>query len=205
MGGERLVEAPLGSLGIEGDRGIHVRNVRGRVVTARTHPALLRHHVTLGAIGEPIIDGYPWQDAHVTSMVQADAGDGASLARSTAEQRFDILPLLVATDGAIAAFGYDGRRLRPNLIIGGVEGLTERSWEGRALRIGNAVVSLADLRGRCVMTTFDPDTLAQDSRVLKSIVRRFHGTLALNASVQVGGTIYEGDEVTLAPLVPQPT
>jgi hypothetical protein len=29
----------------------------------------------------------------------------------------DVLPLLVATDGAIKAFGYDGRRLRPNLVI----------------------------------------------------------------------------------------
>jgi uncharacterized protein YcbX len=110
---------------------------------------------------------------------------------------FDILPLLVATDGAIAAFGHDGRRLRPNLVIGGVAGLDERDWEGRALRVGNVVIALADLRGRCVMTTYDPETLAQDPDVLRSIVRRFNGRLALNAAVASGGAIAVGDTVEL--------
>ncbi len=110
---------------------------------------------------------------------------------------FDVLPLLVATDGAITAFGHDGRRLRPNLVIGGVSGLDERGWEGRGLRIGEVVIALADLRGRCVMTTYDPDTLAQDPDVLKSIVRRFDGRLALNAAVAAGGRIRVGDEVQL--------
>ena len=36
-----------------------------------------------------------------------------------------MLPLLVATDGAVAAFGRDVRRLRPNVLIGGVEGMDE--------------------------------------------------------------------------------
>ena len=111
--------------------------------------------------------------------------------------RFDILPLLVATDGAIAAFGYDGRRLRPNLVIGGVPGLEERNWEGRRLRVGDLTIELVDLRGRCVMTTFDPDTLEQDPHVLRSIVQRFDGTLALNARVVHPGRVRQGDPVTL--------
>ena len=125
------------------------------------------------------------------------AGPGARLVRDDSADRFDILPLLVATDGAIAAFGYEGRRLRPNLVIGGVEGLDERTWEGRCLRIGNVLIGIEDLRGRCVMTTFDPDTLEQDRNVLLSIVRRFDGKLALNAFVIRGGTLHEGDEVEL--------
>jgi hypothetical protein len=40
-------------------------------------------------------------------------------------------------------------------------------------RIGEVVVGLEDLRGRCIMTTFDPDTLAHDRRVLTSIGERF--------------------------------
>ena len=59
------------------------------------------------------------------------------------------------------------------------------------------LVALADLRGRCVMTTFDPDTLQQDPRVLKDIVRRFGGRLALNADVVQGGTLVAGDPVAL--------
>ena len=56
---------------------------------------------------------------------------------------------------------------------------------------------MADLRGRCVMTTYDPDTLIQDPDVLKSIVRRFDGRLALNAAVAAGGRVRVGDAVEL--------
>jgi hypothetical protein len=114
--------------------------------------------------------------------------------------RFDILPLLVATDGAVAAFGHDRRRLRPNLLIGGVSGLDERDWEGRRLLIGGSViVELVDLRERCVMTTFDPDTQAQDVEVLRKIRRDFGGKLALNARVLEGGVVSVGDPVELLP------
>lgn len=107
------------------------------------------------------------------------------------------MPLLVATDGTIAAFGRDGRRLRFNLVIGGVEGLKERSWPGRKFRIGGVVIDVDSLRGRCVMTTYDPDTLKQDMAVLKDIVKRFDGELALNCAVQQGGVIELNQEVEL--------
>jgi uncharacterized protein YcbX len=130
--------------------------------------------------------------------VEAIVGAGAKLIRDDGADRFDILPLLIATDGAIEAFGYDGRRLRPNLVIGGVPGLAERGWEGARLQIGEVVIGVADLRGRCVMTTFDPDTLAQDVGVLRSIVERFDGRLALNAHVVKGGLLREGDDVVVS-------
>ena len=119
------------------------------------------------------------------------------LVRSDGADRFDVLPLLVATDGAIAAFGYDGRRLRPNIVIGGVEGLAERSWEGRQLHVGPVVIGIQDLRGRCIMTTFDPDTQKQDVEVLLKIRREFAGTLALNCYVIKPGKLAVGDPVTL--------
>jgi len=197
MAGERLREIEIGILGMRGDRIVHVENEHRRVITARTHPRLLQHCARLDELGEPLVDGYAWTDDRVASAVRTIVGDGARLARDESADRFDVLPLLVATDGAIAAFGYDGRRLRPNVVIGGVTGLEERTWEGRDLRIGDVIITLADLRGRCVMTTFDPDTLEQNPRVLRSIVERFGGRLALNASVARGGTIHEGDGVEL--------
>jgi uncharacterized protein len=197
MGGERLAEVHVGALGLDGDRIVHVDDARGRIVTARTRSRLLGLHATTGADGEPLIDGRPWTDANVAAEVERLAGAGTRLVRDESDARFDILPLLVATDGAIAAFGYDGRRLRPNLIIGGVNGLDERGWEGRRLRIGDVIIALADLRGRCVMTTYDPNTLAQDPQVLRSIVQRFDGKLALNASVDREGRIREGEPVEL--------
>ena len=158
---------------------------------------MLGLHAVLGPEGAAIVDGHRWDAPETFAAVRAAAGDDAELTFYEGPERFDILPLLVATDGAIAAFGRDGRRLRPNIIIGGVEGLAERDWEGRSLGIGTTVIRLDSLRGRCIMTTFDPDSQVQDADVLRDINRRFDGTLALNASVEEGGTIAVGDAVLL--------
>jgi uncharacterized protein YcbX len=199
MAGERLRAVALRADGLLGDRTVLAVGPDGRVRTARRWPKLLGLHATLGPDGEPLVDGLPWRDPAVAAAVERAAGAGVRLVRHLDADRFDILPLLVATDGAIAAFGRDGRRLRPNLVIGGVEGLAERTWEGRVLRIGECLVRTVDLRGRCVMTTFDPDTLEQDQGVLRDLVDRFDGTLALNTEVLRGGTLGEGDPVTLEP------
>ena len=172
-------------------------DARDRIVTARTRPGLLGLRAALGEDGEPRVDGLPWTDPEVTRRVEQAAGAGVRLRRFEEQERFDVLPLLIVTDGSLAAFARDSRRLRPNLVIAGVEGLAEREWEGRAIRIGSAVVGLADLRGRCVMTTFDPDTQAQDVGVLRDIARRFDGRLGLNARVLEPARIAEGDPVEL--------
>ncbi len=139
----------------------------------------------------------PWTDPSVLSAVQEIVGPGAKLVHDESLDRFDILPLLVATDGAIAAFGRDRRRLRPNIVIGGVNGLEEREWEGGQSVIGDVVVGIQDLRGRCIMTTFDPDTLAHDPNVLRDIVKRFGGKLALNCDVVQSGKIKVNQKVKI--------
>ena len=197
MAGERLASASLTPSGIDGDRVLQVRNARGRTITSRTHPGLLGHRATLDGQGNPLIDGRPWTDPSVLAAVQEIAGPGAELVRDESLNRFDVLPLLVATDGAIASFGRDRRRLRPNLVIGGVSGLDERAWPGGQLVIGDVVIGIEDLRGRCIMTTFDPDTLAHDPEVLRDIVKRFGGKLALNCEVVSGGVIRVNQEVDL--------
>jgi uncharacterized protein YcbX len=197
MAGERLDRAEVRLDGIAGDRLVLVQDAHGGVVTARTRHRLLGHRGTIGSDGEPLVDGRPWNSPGVAAIVEEATGAGARLVRAPAQARFDVLPLLVATDGAIAAFGSDRRRLRPNIVIGGVPGLEERSWEGLRLRIGSAVIGLDDLRARCVTTTFDPDTLEQDPRVLRRIYAEFGGTLALNARVLDEGTIAVGDPVEL--------
>jgi uncharacterized protein len=197
MAGEPLDRAELGPDGIAGDRLLQVRDARDRIVTSRSRPALLSHRGTIGPDDEPLVDGRPWATSEVDRNVEAAAGPGARLVRAEAADRFDILPLLVATDGAVAAFGQDRRRLRPNLLIGGVTGLDERDWEGRRLRIGEVMIELVDLRERCIMTTFDPDTQVQDVEVLRKIRREFGGRLALNARVLHGGIVSVGDPVEL--------
>ena len=197
MAGEMLQRVRLAPSGIEGDRVVHVEDARGKVITSRSHPRFLGHHGSLDAAGNVTVDGRPWDGPEVAAEIEAIVGPGAKLVPYDGPERFDVLPLLVATDGAIAAFGHDHRRLRPNIVIGGVAGLAEREWEGRTVRIGTALVELVQLRPRCVMTTFDPDTLEQDHGVLRRIVREFDGKMALDAAVLEPGRIRVGDAVTL--------
>jgi uncharacterized protein YcbX len=196
LAGERLQQTVVTPNGIAGDRIVHVRQ-HGRVVTARTQPRLLALHGTLGPDGEPLIDGRPWTAPESAAAVREAAGAAATLARYDGPERFDVLPLLVATDGAIDALGVDGRRLRPNIVIGGVVGVEERQWPARRLRIGEVIISMEKLRGRCVMTTWDPDTQVQDLSVLRRIAEQFGGTMALDSAVLSGGTIAVGDPVDL--------
>jgi uncharacterized protein YcbX len=176
---------------------VQVYDQRGRLVTARTFPRLLQLHATLGVDGEPLVDGLPWRSREVDQLVVAAVGRGARLERFDGLDRFDILPLLVCTDGAVSTFGRDVRRLRPNLLIGGVTGTAERMWPGAILRLPEAEIGLADLRRRCVMTTYDPVTTEQDPNVLRDIVRRFHGELCLNAAVTRSGRVTVGDGIEL--------
>jgi hypothetical protein len=197
MAGEQVGSTQLTSTGLFGDRVVQVFDRRGRMVTARTFPRLLRLHATLGLDGEPLVDGLPWHSREVGRRVEAAVEPGARLERSDTPDRFDILPLLVCTDGTVSTFGRDVRRLRPNLVIGGVEGLAERQWQGAILRLAEAEVALADLRRRCVMTTYDPDTAEQDPQVLRDIVRRFGGQLCLDAFVARAGRIVVGHRVDM--------
>jgi uncharacterized protein len=197
MAGERLERAALGPLGIEGDRIVHVQDAWDHVVTSRSHPRFLGHKGTLGPDREPRVDGRPWSDPGVAADVASIAGAGARLVHHEGADRFDVLPLLVATDGAIAAFGYDRRRLRPNIVIEGVDGLGERDWPGACLRIGQVLIGVQDLRLRCIMTSFDPDTLVQDKEVTRGIYRRFEGKIALDCFVLEAGEIAVGDAVEL--------
>lgn len=197
MAGEKLTRVSMGELGLDGDRKVLVVDPNGRVVTSRTHYKLLGLKGTMGANGQPLISGHPWNSAEALQLARDATVPGAQLTYYDGPERFDILPLLVATDGAIEAFGHEGRRLRPNIVVGGVEDLAERKWPGKCLHTAGAVLGIQDLRGRCVMTTYDPDTLEQNPRVLKEIVQKFGGELALNCFVIRGGELRVGDSVEL--------
>ena len=198
LAGEPLEGAQVREDGIAGDRRVLVYNEQTRrLITSRTHPRLLGLKATLDSNGEPLINGHPWDDPESARAVLYAAGPHARLIRWEGLERFDILPLLVGTDGALEAFGYDRRRLRPNIVIGGVQGLAEREWPRQRARIGDLIIEFAQLRARCVMTTYDPDTQEQNHQVLRDIVRKFGGTLALDTAVIKPGRIAVGDPVEL--------
>jgi hypothetical protein len=197
MRGELLQTAEVLEPGIRGDREIVVlSSARNRVITSRTHHRLLGLQGGISQeTGEATINDIPWDDPAALKLVEQAAGEPVELIHVSGTERFDVLPLLVATEGAIETIGLDRRRFRPNILIGGVDGLAERQWEGKRIRLGEVEIHAAQLRSRCVMTTYDPDTLAQDRSVLFRIVSDFDGKMALDCSVLKPGTIRVGDPV----------
>lgn len=197
LAGQRLAQTTLTADGVPGDRRVQVRDGDDRLVTARTRHGLLRLAATLGSDGGALVGGMPWREDAVVAAVREAAGEDARLVAIDGPARFDDTALLIATDGAIATLGIDGRRLRPNLVIGGVDGLAERGWPGGRLRVGGAVLDVEKLCKRCVMTTIDPDTLAVAPGVLGRIHREFDGRFALNCHVAEPGPVAVGDAVEL--------
>ena len=203
MRGERIDTAEIRRDGVVGDRVVHVRESSGRVATSRFRPGLLGLSGTLGADGAPLVDGVGWSEPSVLERVRAVTEPGAELVRFDGVdhgQRFDVLPLTVLTESMARAVGYDHRRFRPNVLVASAPAGAELEWAGFGLRIGEALIGVRNRRSRCVMTTFDPDTLEQDPMVLLRVVRAFGGRVALDCWVEQPGEVRVGDAVEVVEL-----
>ena len=199
--GERLQETEITKFGIPGDRQIAViRTINGRFLTSRSKPKLLGLQGSINANGVPTINGYLWNSPEALQLVREAAGEPVTLQQIPPPRAFDVLPLLVATDGAARYLNIDHRRLRPNILLADVPELEERKWPGRIIAIGEVRIHAEKLRDRCVMTTFDPDTQAQDPSVLLRIVRELDGSTALDSSVITQGKIRVGDQAHIVDL-----
>jgi uncharacterized protein YcbX len=196
LAGEELTEARLERTGVVGDRIVHVRGPRG-VRTGRTRHGLLTLPGSTSTEGVPLVAGHPWDSTAALAAVRERAGADAELAAYDGPERFDVANLLVATDGAVEAFGRGVRRLRPNLLIAGVPPEAEAGWPGHALVIGDVVIGVYGLRARCIVTSIDPDTGAQDLDAYRHIRANFGGKLALDSWVIRPGTVRVGDEVRI--------
>jgi uncharacterized protein len=201
--GESLQSALLTPDGIRGDRVVHVAGPRGPL-TGRTRHGLLTLPTATGPDRLPRVDGHPWQSLEALDAVRTHAGSDARLVADSTPERFDILSLLVATDGAVERLGEDVPRLRPNILLSGIAAELEPRLPGQAFAIGAALIGIHSVRQRCVVTTIDPDDGSQDLGVLRHIRDAFGGRLALNAWVIRPGAVRVGDEVRIVPAPEQP-
>ena len=74
-----------------------------------------------------------------------------------------------AGEGGEAAPPLSMRRFRPNLTVDGAEPFAEDGW--KRVRVGAVEFRLVKPCERCVMTTIDPDTLAQGKEPLRTLAR----------------------------------
>ena len=140
---------------VETDRPVETsfygRAVRGRVVRGPFSEAISQAagvELTLVRADQPG-GGHDRGPAGAVSLVSI-----ASLERLAAE--------LAVTD-------LDARRFRMLFEVAGVEAHEEDGWVGRRISIGEAVVRLHALVGRCAVTTQDPDSGASDLDTLRAL------------------------------------
>lgn len=201
--GERLDEALLTADGVAGDRVVHVAGPRGPL-TGRSRHGLLTIPASTGPDGRPLVAGEPWDSPGALALIRKHAGPDARLVEDRTPGRFDIMNLLVATDGAVDAFGHDMRRLRPNLLLSGAPADLEAKLTGRALEIGPVLIGLHSVRQRCIVTSIDPDTGIQDLEVFRRIRTGFGGKLALNGWVIRPGRVRVGDVAGIVDVPAEP-
>ncbi|MCW0233123.1 MAG: MOSC domain-containing protein [Ferrovibrio sp.] len=90
----------------------------------------------------------------------------------------------------------DYRRLRGNLLVDGFPAWAEMKWVGSKLQIGETVLQVEAVIGRCAATHVNPDTGVPDSDLVGLLNRDYdHNKCGVYARVIQGGTIRPGDRV----------
>ena len=97
---------------------------------------------------------------------------------------------------------FGKERFRPSILIDtdSEAGLPEFDWVGKKLRVGSAVLEVAQKTVRCSMPAREqaPYQLAQDSGVAKALNRETGRFLGIYLSVLEPGSIKENDALVLA-------
>src|SRR3989442_428915 len=102
-----------------------------------------------------------------------------------------------------AGDAVDGRRFRMLFTLAGCEAHEEDGWNGRLLRVGDAVLRAGGPIERCAVTTRDPDTGERDLDTLR-LIRDYRGVsdrqavdFGVYADVVEPGRVRTGDPVEL--------
>jgi uncharacterized protein YcbX len=223
MAGVPADSAFLGWYGLDGDRRFAFRRVGDQSgmpwLTAGRLPSLVLYHpVGLDeSSGEPV-------PTHIRTPAGSHLELGSAALNAEVSERFgssvelmklrhgifDETPVSVIALATIAGIGreagvdLDRRRFRANIVLEteGSEPFLEDGWVGGTLVFGDGdeapAVSVTLCDERCVMINLDPDTAAQDGRVMKAAVRLNKNYAGVYATVVRTGTIRVGDRVRLS-------
>jgi hypothetical protein len=222
FGGERLRRAFVGPFGLLGDRRHAVVDESGQALTARRANAMLAFHARY-------LDAEAGDELEVTTPSGRVCAAGAPeladeltvaigrpvrLVRAPASVH-DAAPIHLVSSASLMAIGaiagheeLDRRRFRANLVVevDDERPFAEADWVGRALEVEDGpafdVVSPTE---RCAITTFDPDTLERDTRVLTALATERENLFGVYAMVARTGWVAVGAGVHLGARVPVPS
>lgn len=130
------------------------------------------------------------------------------LRRDPAGVGADDAPATLMSEGSVRALApelggrvIDGRRFRMTVTVTGVPAWTEHDWSGREVGVGEATLRVTAPVPRCVVTTRNPETGANDERMLHALAQlrgKDDLTLGVWCEVVRPGPVRLGDPVTPA-------
>jgi hypothetical protein len=149
-----------------------------------------------------------WNDPGVAEELGTAIGRPVRLVRS-AVGIHDAAPLhMVSTSSLAAASDWTGgeeidrRRFRANVVVelDRPEPFAESDWVGATLELGpgGPLLEVVSPTERCAITTFDPDTLERDNRVLAGLARERENLFGVYARVVRAGWAEVGRSIILA-------
>ncbi len=222
VGGETIEEAMVGPTGIEYDRAWGLVDLAtGLTLTARREPELLfgSAEVVDGAVVVTTCDGTETADDAVLSawlgrdveLRRAGPDDQGTFEISLAEDERSDWIQWNSGDGSFHDSGrrritivaeasfraWDRRRFRLNLVTDAPVG-SETELFAQKVKVGDCVIDLIKMVDRCVMVTrAQPDGIARDLDVLKTVNAELGGDLGVGGTIVVPGRISVGDEVAV--------
>jgi uncharacterized protein len=223
LGGEPADALRITRRGVGGDRAhalFHEHKQATKRLTIRTAPRMVQWHAAypeaqgdaldpddppLPTLTAPGGATYAWDDPELPEILGGDLGRPVTLRRDTALYQDLPCSVLVTTQATLEAVGaalgngpLDLRRFRTNVHVAlDAPAFAEEGWEGRRLRIGDAVLDLLHPCERCVIPTRDPDTAAKDPQLLRWLTRERQGIFGINARAAVPCRVAVGDAVEL--------
>lgn len=205
-----------GPFGLLGDRRYAVVGEDGEPMSARRSHALLgfravydEHEAAEGVtVSPPAGAGLSWDDPALAEELAGVLGTEVRLARS-AVGAHDAAPIHLLSTGSLTGVSdwidgeeADRRRFRANLIVEMTDArpFAEAAWVGASIAIGDdgPVLRVVSPTERCAVTTFDPDTLARDNRILAGLARETDNLFGVYATVARSGWIEVGAEIRMA-------
>jgi uncharacterized protein len=102
--------------------------------------------------------------------------------------------------GRAVGVALDKRRFRENLYLDldSAESFAEDAFVGRRLRIGpKLTVHILERDIRCRMIGIDPETLDENSEILRYVAKSHDNTAGVYAAVLVAGLVRPGDEIVV--------
>lgn len=145
------------------------------------------------------------ESAELRAELAAKSGQTVSL-RYSDRSHWDCRPVSLFGNSSAEALGrelgmrMDRRRFRANFYADWENGAPyhEDDLVGRTLQFGERLrIAVLERDPRCKMITLDPDTGAQESRVLRLLTETRGGSIGVYGAVLVEGVVKKGDPIAL--------